>query len=80
MIGVLERLDRHFAGDGRELPEELVHGVTALQVVDEVFERNSGAAEAGRSAHDLWVGDNHRFRHSHLHFSVVSRGTMVKEP
>jgi hypothetical protein len=68
----LEGLDCHFTSDSRKLPEELVQGVAALQVVDEVLERNSSAAEAGGSAHDLRVGDDHRFSHSRLYSSLIS--------
>ena len=70
VIGVVKRLDRHFAGNRRELPQEFVQGVAAFQVVDEVLERNSRASEARGSAHDLRVGHNHRFNHSRLHITV----------
>jgi len=59
VIGVLERLDRHFASQCWKLPEELVQGVAAIEVIDEVLERNSGSAEAGCSAHDIRVGHNY---------------------
>ena len=64
VIGVPESLECHFASHGRKLPEELVHGVPAFEVVDEVLKRNSRPAEAGGPAHDLRVGDNYRFRHA----------------
>lgn len=71
MIGLLESLVCHLAGNGRELAEELVERVAAFQVVDEVFERNSGAAEAGGSAHYLRVGDDYRFSHTRFDLTLI---------
>lgn len=48
------------ATNGREIVQELVERVPALEVVDEGTEWNSRADENRRSAQDLRIDVNHR--------------------
>ncbi len=52
-----------FAADGGELAQELVEGVTAFEIVDEVLEGYARAPEAGCSAEDLGIDQNHGVAH-----------------
>jgi len=49
--------------DGGKLPQELAQRMAALQVVDQILERHSGAAKTRGSAHDIRVADNYGLRH-----------------
>jgi hypothetical protein len=59
VLCLFKRLNGHIARDGGELPQEFVEGVTTLQIVDQVLERDSRAAEARDSVHDFRICHNY---------------------
>src|SRR3989442_4844635 len=67
----VERSDGLLAPDGRELPEELVEGLAALEVVEEGLDRDPGADENRRAAEDVGVAVEDLAELSHADRSVV---------
>lgn len=53
--GLFEGLEGEFSADGGELAQEIVEGVAAFEIVDEVLEGHSRAPEAGGSSEDFGI-------------------------
>ena len=51
----VERGDRLLAANGRDLPEEVIEGFTAFEIVEERLDRHSRADENGRSPENLGI-------------------------
>ena len=53
--GLLQRGYGEFAADGREVAQELIESMTALQIIDEGLERNPGSDEDRLAAQDVRI-------------------------
>ena len=61
LLGLLQGRYGLFAGDRREVLEELGKGLARLEVVQQRRQRHAGTDEHGRAAHDFRVAVNDRF-------------------
>src|SRR5207248_1101367 len=59
-LGLLERRDRLFLGDGREVFQEFGERLSTLEIVDQRLERHTGADEHGSPAHDFGIAMDDR--------------------
>src|SRR5580704_10752164 len=76
-FGLLERSNRHVAGDGREVVKERVQRMTALDVVDQRLEGDARSDKHRGAAQDVRIGvNNGGFFHR---LCLCSRGVAQSE-
>src|SRR5437899_9399130 len=55
LLRFFEKRDYLLTRYAREILEEFVNGISALEIINQVLDRHSGAGKARRSAHDFGI-------------------------